>query len=119
MLLRRANLKSGLPLAAVAISALLMTAAGEGRSAFDARWSVEAVASPLEFSDKFAGALWVANGQISGTVLGAIAKGSVADSGKVTLEVNLVHVSGSLATNSGLGHWNSPTCAGTWAANRI
>jgi hypothetical protein len=118
MMTKKAGLKSGLILVAVAVSALPLSSAGQARYSFDGRWWVEAVAYPSKCSDKYAVAIQVANGQISGAFFGVNGGGSVDNNGKLSLHIDVVRASGALAATTGLGRWNSPTCNGTWTARR-
>jgi hypothetical protein len=118
MMLTRANLQSAFLLAAVAATTLLQSSPGHGRSSFDGRWRVEAVADPSKCSVRYVVAIRVANGQISGAFFGVIARGRVDSNGKLIFRVDVVRASGALAARTGLGRWKSPTCEGSWIARR-
>jgi hypothetical protein len=100
------------------LSAVGLTSAGQARSSFDGRWQVAAVADSGKCSDRYDVAIRVANGQISGSFLGATAAGRVDDKGRLNLQIDVVRASGALTANAGLGRWKSPTCVGSWTARR-
>ena len=114
----KASLQSGALLAAIVLSAVPLSSAGQARSSFDGRWHVEAVSNPGKCTDRYDVAIQVANGQISGTFLGTTAGGSVDDRGRLNLHIDVVRATGKLATVTGLGRWKSPTCNGSWTARR-
>ena len=94
MMLTRASLQSGLLLVAIAGSALPLSSAGQARSPFDGRWSIEAVADPSRCSVRYTVAVQVANGEISGAYFGAIARGAVDSNGKLILRIDVVRATG-------------------------
>jgi hypothetical protein len=112
------TLRSGLLLAALAVSAVPLSSVSEARSSFDGRWHVEAVADRGKCSDRYDVAIRVANGQISGAFFGATAGGKVDGRGRLNLHIDVVRGTGALAATTGAGRWKSPTCNGSWTARR-
>ena len=62
--------------------------------------------------------LYLANIVTIGGIIGAPAHGSVYTQGNLRLTIDVVRVTGSLSEMRGAGVWKSPTCNGTWTANR-
>src|SRR5579872_4019917 len=95
------TLRSGLILAALALSAVPFSSVGQARSSRDGGWHVEAIADPGKCSDRYDVAIRVANGQISGAFFGAIAGGKVDDKGRLNLHIDVVRATGALAPTTG------------------